>query len=163
MNIIAAADKNWGIGKDNSLLDHIPEDMKFFRETTSGKAVIMGKNTFLSFPGPKALPNRLNIVLTHDKSFDYPDVTVCDDLTKAIELACKQYNDEDIFIIGGESVYNAAEPFCNVAYITKIDKEYDADRHLADFDNLPQWRIATEEMVKTQKGIYITFVKYVRN
>ena len=69
MNIIAAADKLWGIGKDNRLLDHIPEDMKFFRETTKGKAVIMGKNTFLSFPNQKPLPNRLNIVLTRDESF----------------------------------------------------------------------------------------------
>lgn len=163
MNIIAAADKNWGIGKDNSLLDHIPEDMKFFRETTSGKAVIMGKNTFLSFPGPKALPNRLNIVLTHDKSFDYPDITVCDDLSKAVEIARKEYNDEDIFIIGGASVYAEAEPLCDVAYITKIDNEYDADRFLVDFDSLSDWRIATEEMIKTQKGLYITFVKYVRN
>lgn len=163
MNIIAAADKNWGIGKDNELLDHIPEDMKFFRQTTMGKAVIMGKNTFLSFPNQKPLPNRKNIVLTHDKSFDFEGIQVCEGLEAAINLAKKEYSDEDIFIIGGESVYFAAEPLCDVAYITKIDNEYPADKYMVNLDESENWRIATEEMIKTEKGIYITFVKYVRN
>ena len=162
MNMIAAVDKNWGIGKDNGLLDHIPEDMKFFRETTKGKAVIMGKNTFLSFPNQKPLPNRLNIVLTHDKTFGFEGIVVCDDLQKAVEIARESYADEDIFIIGGEAVYRAAEPLCSCAYITKIDNEYDADRFLVNLDKLPEWRVTSEEMMKTEKGIYITFVKYVR-
>ena len=144
MNIIAAADINWGIGKDNRLLDNIPEDMKFFRETTSGKAVIMGKNTFLSFPNQKPLPKRLNIVLTHDKSFAPEGVTVCESLEEAVEAAKAQYSDEDIFFIGGESVYKAAEKLCDTAYITKIDKAYDADRFLliAGF-NTDRWRQGT--------------------
>jgi dihydrofolate reductase len=160
--MIAAVDKNWGIGKDNGLLDHIPEDMKFFRETTKGKAVIMGKNTFLSFPNQKPLPNRLNIVLTHDKSFDFEGICVCDDLQKAVEIARESYADEDIFIIGGEAVYRAAEPLCDCAYITKIDNEYEADRFLVNLDKLPGWRIKSEEMIKTEKGIYITFTTYIR-
>ncbi len=162
MNLITAVDKNWGIGKDNNLLDHIPEDMRFFRETTKGKAVIMGKNTFLSFPNQKPLPNRLNIVLTHDKSFVREDIVVCDSLEKAIDEAKKSYNDEDIFIIGGDSVYACAEPFCNVAYITKIDNTYDADRFMVNLDEIGGWNIVSEECVKTEKGLNITFVKYVR-
>ncbi len=163
MNIIAAADLNWGIGKDNQLLDHIPEDMKFFRETTSGKAVIMGKNTFLSFPNQKPLPKRLNIVLTHDKSFAPEGVVVCDSIEKAIEIAKADYTDEDIFFIGGESVYNEAEKFCDTAYITKIDNSYDADRFLLNFDENTDWYIKNESMIKTEKGLYITFVTYKKH
>lgn len=160
MNIIAAADLNWGIGKDGDLLDHIPEDMKFFREKTMGKAVIMGKNTLLSFPNQKPLPKRLNIVLTHDESFCPEGVTVCKSMEDAIAKARQEYKDEDIFFIGGESVYRESEKFCDTAYITKIDKEYDADRFILNFDEIKEWQIANEEMIKTEKGLYITFVTY---
>ncbi len=160
MNIIAAADINWGIGKDGGLLDSIPEDMRFFREKTMGKVVIMGKTTFLSFPGKKALPKRTNIVLTHDKSFNAEDIIVCSGMEEAIDEAKKIASSEDIFFIGGEQVYREAVKFCDTAYITKIDKLYDADRFLVDFDSLTDWEIKTEEMQKTEKGIYITFTTY---
>lgn len=162
MNIIAAVDRNWGIGRNNGLLDSIPEDMKFFRETTKGKAVIMGKNTFLSFPEQKPLKNRLNIVLTHDKGFAREGILVSDSIEGAVELAAREYKSEDIFFIGGEAVYGKAVELCDTAYITKIENEYEADRFLVSFDKLNAWRIASEEMIKTEKGIYITFVKYVR-
>lgn len=160
MNIIAAADLNWGIGKDNQLLDHIPEDMKFFREKTTGSAVIMGKNTFLSFPNQKPLPKRLNIVLTSDKTFAPEGVTVCSSMEDAIEIAKKEYPSEKIFFIGGESVYRESEKYADTAFITKIDNEYEADRFLLNFDEKDNWYIASEEMMKTEKGIYITFVTY---
>ena len=130
MNIIAAADLNWGIGKDGDLLDHIPEDMKFFREKTMGKAVIMGKKTFLSFPNQKPLPKRLNIVLTHDESFCPEGVTVCKNMEDAIAEARKEYN---------------------------------ADRFILNFDEINEWHIANEEMIKTEKGLYITFVTYKKD
>lgn len=160
MNIIAAADLNWGIGKDGDLLDNIPEDMKFFREKTTGSAVIMGKNTFLSFPNQKPLPKRLNIVLTRDESFRPEGVTVCRSMDEAVEAAKKEYENEKIFFIGGESVYREAEKYADTAYITKIDKEYEADRFLLNFDENENWFISCEEMIKTEKGIYITFVTY---
>ncbi|MBQ9737033.1 MAG: dihydrofolate reductase [Clostridia bacterium] len=162
MNMIAAVDKNWGIGKDNELLDHIPEDMKFFRQTTTGKAVIMGKNTLLSFPGQKPLPNRLNIVLTHDKSFSKEGAVICHSVQDAVKEASQNFADEDIFVIGGAAVYAEMEPLCKTAYITKIDKEYQADKFLVSLDKLPEWKIESEERVQTEKGLYITFTKYVR-
>ncbi len=162
MNIICAVDKNWGIGKDNGLLDNIPEDMKFFRETTKGKAVIMGKNTFLSFPNQKPLPNRLNIVLTHDKAFAREGIVVCDSLERAVEIAKEAYKDEDIFIIGGDSVYRQAEPLCRVAYITKINKEYAADRFMVNLDEIKNWKTESEKKLRTEKGLDLTFAKYVR-
>lgn len=163
MNIIVAADKNWGIGKSGDLLDHISEDMKFFKDKTINKVVIMGKNTFLSLPNEKPLPERKNIVLTHDKTFKREGITVCESIEKAIEEAKRDYNDEDIFFIGGEQVYSAAVDFCNIAYITKIDNEYEADRFLVNFDELEGWHIKNEEMIKTKKGIYITFATYVKD
>lgn len=162
MNIIAAADINWGIGKNGELLDNIPEDMRFFREKTLGKVVIMGKTTFLSFPGQKALPKRKNIVLTHDKNFEREDIIVCSSIEDAVKEAEKYAQSEDIFFIGGEKVYREAVSFCGTAYVTKIDKEYDADRFLVNFDVLPDWEIKSEEMIKTEKGIYITFTTYLK-
>ncbi len=160
MNMIAAVDKNWGIGKDNGLLDHIPEDMKFFRETTKGKAVIMGRKTFLSFPNQKPLLNRLNIVLTRDKDFCPEGVVVCDNVEKAIAVAKESYADDDIFVIGGEVVYTEMEKLCKRAYITKIDKEYKADKFFPCLDEKPDWKIISEEMLKTEKGLWLTFVTY---
>lgn len=160
MNIIAAADKSWGIGKDGQLLDSIPEDMKFFREKTVGKVVIMGKNTFLSFPGQKALPKRLNIILTHDAGFSAENALVCADIESALKEARKEYDDADIFFIGGESVYREAVKYCDTAYITKIKKTYPADRFLVDFDSLTDWHIESENSVMTEKGIEISFVTY---
>ena len=161
MNIIAAVDKNWGIGKDNNLLDHIPEDMKFFRETTIGKAVIMGKNTLLSFPNQKPLPNRENIVLTHS-DLDIEDIEIFDDLKAAISFARELFEDDEIFVIGGESVYRQALPLCKKAYITKIDKEYEADRFMPNLDEDGAWKIANERKETTAKGIDITFTLYER-
>ncbi len=163
MNIIAAADKNWGIGKDGQLLDSIPEDMKFFREKTLGKAVIMGKNTFLSFPGQKALPKRLNIILTHDADFRAENTLVCGDIESALESARKEYDDADIFFIGGESVYREAVEYCDTAYITKIENEYPADRFLVNFDSLTDWHTESENKTMTEKGIEINFVTYRKN
>ena len=103
MNLIVAVDKNWAIGKDNKLLVSIPDDMKFFRETTSGKVVVMGRKTLESFPNGKPLKNRVNIVLTRDESYQVKDAIVVhskEELDK--ELA--KYNSDDIFVIGGESI-----------------------------------------------------------
>ncbi len=160
MNIIAAADLNWGIGNEGQLLDHISEDMKFFKEKTVGKAVIMGRKTFLSLPNEEPLPDRKNFVLTHDEGFEREGIVVCRSIEEAVGKAKSEFDDEDIFFIGGEKIYAQAIGLCDTAYITKIDREYEADRHIEDFDNLDGWRICSEEMIKTKKGIYITFTKY---
>ena len=162
MNIIAAVVRNWGIGKEGQLLDHISEDMRFFKEKTSNKAVIMGKNTFLSLPCQKPLADRMNIVLTRDMHFEAEGVKVCHSIEEAIKEAEKKFEGDEIFFIGGEQVYNAATEFCDTAFITKIDNEYEADRYLKNFDCLEGWKIKNEEMLNTKKGIYITFTTYVK-
>lgn len=130
LSLIVAVGKNREIGKDNKLLWHIPEDLKFFKEKTDGKTIIMGSNTFYSLP--KVLPNRHHIVLTLDE-YEFPsDVEVYhnfDDLLKNLEK-----KDEQMFIIGGAAIYNLFIDYVDSMYITEIDKEYDADRFFPEFD-----------------------------
>ena len=121
MNIIVAVDECWGIGKNNDLLFHIPEDMKFFRSMTVGKNVICGKNTLLSFPGGKPLPDRKHFVLTHGSLPESDQLVVVaslDDLLADIA----ELPEDDVIVIGGESVYRQLLPYCKKAYVTKIFK-----------------------------------------
>ena len=112
MNLIAAVDKNWAIGKDNKLLVSIPIDMKFFRETTTGKVVVMGRKTLESFPNGLPLKNRTNIVLTHNANYDGKGAIVVNTMEALLE-ELKKYNSEDIYVIGGEQIYKALLPYCD--------------------------------------------------
>ena len=132
MNLIAAVDNNWAIGFQNSLLVRIPEDQKWFRETTTGKAVIMGRKTLESFPNKAPLKNRTNIVITKDMDYKVDGAIVVHSIEESIEAA-KDFSDEDIFVIGGESIYRQMLPYCNVAHITKIDYAYQADAYKEKF------------------------------
>lgn len=161
MNLIAAVDRNWAIGCDNKLLVRIPEDQKWFRETTTGKAVIMGRKTLESFPGKAPLKNRLNIVLTSDKSFRADGAAVVHSVEEAIKAA-GDYDDKDIFVIGGESVYRQMLPYCNVAHITKIDYAYQADAYFPNLDEDKNWRITETSDEKTYFDLLYEFVKYER-
>lgn len=128
MNLIVAVDKNWAIGLHNKLLVSIPADMKFFRETTMGKVVVMGRKTLESFPGGQPLKKRTNIVLTSDQNYKVKDAVVVNSVEALLE-ELRQYNDEDIYVIGGESIYRQLLPYCKVAHITKIDHAYEADTY----------------------------------
>ena len=101
MKLIVAADRNWAIGKNNKLMWSIPADMKFFRETTQGKVVIMGRKTLESFPQGQPLKNRVNIVITRNPSYKVKDAVVVHSVEEAIEESRKY--DGDVFVIGGES------------------------------------------------------------
>lgn len=136
MNIIVAVDKNWAIGKDNDLLISIPEDMKHFRDKTLYNTVIMGQNTLDSLPNGKPLPKRTNVVLTEKKDLGN-DIVVCNSVAEVLDYVKKgilshQFIADDIFVIGGESVYRQLLPYCRYAYITRIDKEFEADRYFPE-------------------------------
>lgn len=161
MNIIVAADLDWGIGKSGDLLYSIPEDMRFFRTMTSGKTVIMGRATLESLPGGKPLPKRRNIILSRTLS-SVEGAEVCKTPEEIAELLSDTPG-ADVFVMGGESVYRDMLPFCDTAYITKIDARREADRHLVNFDELPDWEIAEKSEKKTaEDGIGFTFVTYKR-
>ncbi|WP_443771002.1 dihydrofolate reductase [Anaerostipes sp.] len=161
MNLIVNADKNWGIGKNNELLVHIPNDMKMFRQTTTGKVVVMGRKTLESFPNGMPLPNRTNIVLTTDQDYKAKGAIVVHSKEELLE-ELKKYPKEDIFIIGGESVYRMMLPYCTTAHVTKTDYAYDADTWFPNLDEMPDWKITAEGEEETYFDIEYQFLKYER-
>lgn len=159
MNLIAAVDKNWAIGKNNQLLVRIPMDQKFFRETTTGKVVVMGRKTLESFPNGLPLKNRTNIVLTRNESYKVKDAIVVHSMEELRE-ELKKYNSEDIYIIGGEQIYKALVDECDVAHITKIEYEYDADAYFPNLDEKPEWKIVADSEEQTYFDLEFFFYKY---
>lgn len=161
MNLIAAVDKNWAIGYKNELLVRIPEDQKWFRETTTGKAVIMGRKTLESFPNKSPLKNRLNVVITSDMNYSVPGAVVVHSIDEAVE-AVRDYADDDVYVIGGESIYRQMLPLCSTAHITKVDYAYQADAHFPNLDKEEGWKITETGDERTYFDIIYEFVKYER-
>ncbi len=147
ISAIAAMGRNREIGKNNDLLWHIPRDMKFFKETTRHKVVIMGRKNYESIP-PKfrPLPDRVNIIISRNPEFQAPECYVCTSLKEAI-LLCEELGEDDVFIIGGAQIYALAleELPINTLYITHVDATYpDAEAYFPDF-NQSEWK-TTEVM-----------------
>ena len=161
MNIIAAVDANWAIGYRNELLVKIPNDQKWFQKVTTGKVVVMGRKTMETFPNGMPLKNRTNIVLTGDRALRVKDAELVYGIEELLEKL-KQYNTEDVYVIGGESVYEELLPYCDTAYITKIDYTYQADRYFPNLDNDADWHIESESEEQTYFDLEYYFVKYVR-
>ncbi|QHQ63057.1 dihydrofolate reductase [Anaerocolumna sedimenticola] len=161
MNLIVAVDKNWAIGYQNKLLISIPEDMRFFRDETMNKVVIMGRNTLETFPGGRPLINRTNIVITSRPDFYVNDAIVVHSVEEALEVA-KDYKSEDVYVIGGASIYKQMLDYCDVAHITKIDYAYHADTYFPNLDEKPEWVIEAESDERTYYDIEYIFYKYVR-
>lgn len=160
MNLIVAVDKNWAIGKDNKLLIQIPEDLRFFRNETTDKVILMGRKTLESFPGGKPLKNRTNIVLTSNPDFKAEGVTAVHSIKEALE-ELKKYKREDIYIIGGQSIYEQFLDYCDIAHVTKIDYSYDADTYFPNLDEKPEWVITEISDERTYYDIEYMFCKYV--
>lgn len=159
MNLIAAVDKNWAIGNKNKLLVSIPADMKFFRETTTGKVVVMGRRTLESFPNGLPLKNRVNIVLTHDEGYRAPGAVIVPNLDRLHE-ELKNYKSEDIYVIGGETIYAQLLEECDTAHITKIDYEFEADAYFPNLDEKPEWRLAADSEEQTYFDLEYYFYRY---
>ena len=158
MNLIVAADKNWGIGKDNKLLVSIPSDMKFFRQETMGKVVVMGRKTLESLPGGKPLPNRKNIILSRDRSFSAEGCFVCHSVEALLNLC----GNDDVMVMGGAAIYQQLLPYCDSCYITKIDCAFDADAYMIDLDERDDFRLAWQSGWMEEKGISYQFTRYDR-
>ena len=159
MNLIAAAAKDWGIGRDNGLLFRIPRDMKFFRETTLHKVVVMGRKTLESFPGQKPLPNRTNIVLTQNPDYSAEGVLLCRSEAELLGLLAS-YDPEEVFVCGGAAVYRLLLPRCRLAYITRVDAAAPADSFLPDLDRDPAWILRESSAPMTDNGYTFTFNVY---
>lgn len=161
MNVIVAADHNWAIGKDNKLLVRIPADMKFFRETTTGKVVVMGRKTLESFPNGLPLKNRTNIVLTTNPSYQVKDAIVVHSKAE-LDQELKKYDSEDIYVIGGGSVYEMLLKECDIAHVTKINYTYEADTYFPNLDEDPEWELVADSEEQTYFDLEYYFLKYQR-
>lgn len=162
MNLIAAVDRHWGIGYKNKLLVSIPQDQKMFREETTGKVIVLGRKTLETFPNGLPLKNRTNIILTSNTNFKVKDAIIVHSLEELLE-ELKLYPSEDIYIIGGESVYKQMLPYCDTAHITKIDYNYEADAYLPNLDQMPEWSITGDSEEQTYFNIEYVFLRYERN
>ncbi|SFK50675.1 dihydrofolate reductase [Lachnospiraceae bacterium KH1T2] len=161
MIAIVAADANWGIGLRNDLLVRIPSDQKFFRETTTGKVVVMGRKTLESFPGKKPLPNRVNIVLTRNKDYAPEGVEVVHDIDELNKLI-SAYDKDDVYLIGGASIYKQLIGMCDKALVTKIDKVYEADTYFPNLDADEAWEMIEESDEQTYFDLIYHFCTYIK-
>lgn len=159
MNAIACVSKSWAIGRDNQLLFHLKEDMRRFRTLTLGGTVILGRRTLDSFPGGKPLPGRRNIVITRDRSFSRPGAESAHSLEDALKLTDPER--DDVWIIGGSSVYAAALSRCKRAYLTCVDADAEgADAFFPDLDRLPGWTAEETSAPVEENGVAYRFVTY---
>lgn len=161
MNIIVAVDKNWAIGKNNKMMWSIPADMRFFREKTTGHVVVMGRKTLESFPGGLPLKQRTNIVLSGNRNYQAKGALILHTPEELLEHL-KGYATEEIFIIGGESIYRQFLPYCDTAYVTKIDHAYDADTYFPNLDQMPEWKMTEASEEHTSFDLEFVFTKYER-
>ena len=159
MKMIAAVDRKWGIGYQNKLLVSIPEDMKNFRMITTGGIVVMGRKTLESFPGGIPLAERTNIILSKDKNYKLKNGIVVHSLEEALERL-QDYDTEDIYIIGGESIYRQFLPYVDEALITYIDYPYQADAYFPNLEQDEAWEMIEESEEHTYFNLEYYFRRY---
>ena len=173
MNIIVAVDKNWGIGYQGQLLEHIPEDLKYFKKLTQYNVVVMGRNTWESLPKKDSLPrlpNRINIIISNSMVSNgvmsiLGDLTVAMSLEAALNYICTSDRicGTDIFVIGGGQIYNALLPYCNRVYVTKIDKSHDnIDTFFPNLDETGEWEAIEDGPMASYNNVNYQFWHYDR-
>lgn len=161
MNLIAAVDRNWAIGNRGQLLVRIPNDHRMFRQETLDKVVVYGRKTLETFPLSQPLDRRENIILSTNPELKVRNAQVAHSIEELLEI-CSRYPSEEIYIIGGASVYRQMLPYCDTAHITKIDYAYEADAWFPDLDADPGWEITADSDEMTYFDIPYQFLKYER-
>lgn len=161
MNAIVVVDRSWAIGRENGLLFSLPTDMKRFRSLTTGGTVILGRKTLDTFPGGRPLPNRRNIVITHNPDFVREGAEVVPSTQAALELAAGEDPDK-LWVIGGGSVYTALLSRCKRAYLTQVDAQAEgADTFFPNLEKLPAWEVEHTSDPVTENGLTYRFVEYI--
>ena len=162
MQAILHCDRNWGIGKRNDLLFHLPKDMKFFRTSTTGKVVVMGSNTLLSFPGGKPLKGRTNIVLWPggDEKRAKEDGFIMVQSLSELFAEIAKYPPEDVFVIGGAMMYHTLLPYCDKVLLTKVDADGQAEVFFDNLDKLDNWQMTYQSEPQEDNGYVIRFTTY---
>ena len=160
MNLIVAVDKNWGIGYQGGLLCHLRGDLQFFKKTTMGHTVVMGRSTLESLPGGRGLPGRKNVVLTRQESFKAEGVEQVVHSVEALRALLEE--DPEAFIIGGAEVYAQMLPYCCTCFVTRIWQEFPADRYFPDLDVLEEFQVTWKSEMQEENGIKYQWYKYER-
>lgn len=161
MNLIAAVDRKWGIGNKRQLLVQIPADQKLFRQETTGKVIILGHRTLETFPQGMPLAGRTNIILSRDPDFKVKGADVVHSIEELME-ELKAYDSRDVYVVGGESIYQQLLPYCDTAHLTMIDHTYEADAHFPNLETDEEWVQTGESDEQTYFDLAYTFVKYER-
>ena len=161
MKLIAAVDKNWAIGYKGRLLASIRADQMNFKKLTIGKVVVLGRKTMDTFPGGRPLPQRRNIILSHNPNYSVKDAEVVHSKEELLELI-KDVDTDDVFIIGGESIYREFLPLCDTAVITKINYAYEADAYFPNLDADEEWECVEEGDEQTCFDMEFCFTTYKR-
>lgn len=159
MNLIVAVDHNWGIGSNGSLLVTLKKDLELFRNMTTNMVVIYGKETLKTFPNQKPLKNRTNLILSRDLNYTEENASIFHSIPELLDYV-KRFKEEDIFVIGGQSIYEQLLPYTKYAYVTKIDGIYNADRYFPNLDSLQNWELAQKGDVLSENGVTFQFTKY---
>ena len=173
MKAILSADRKWGLGYQGRLLVSIPSDLRFFRETTMGHVVVMGRKTLATLPAGQPLKGRTNIILSRDPEWTVRGATVVHSIKELMEVL-KPYEDDDIYVAGGGEIYRQLLPYCDTAYVTRIDMTYQADtffcllytspspRDVEELDESPDWEMVEEGDEQTCFDIEFYFTEYRR-
>jgi dihydrofolate reductase len=159
--MIVAVDANWAIGNKGSLLVRIPADHKMFRNETIGKTVVLGRKTLETFPQKQPLSGRTNIILTRNPDYKAGDALIAHSLEELLGML-KDIPDEEIYIIGGSSVYDMMLPYCDTVHVTKIDHEYEADAYFPNLDESDEWGIEADSDEQVYFDLTYRFLKYRR-
>ena len=161
MNLIVAVDRNWAIGNKGQLLVRIPGDHRMFRQETLDKVIVYGRKTLETFPMAQPLDRRINIVLSANPDYKVKNAVVVHSIEELMwEL--RSYPSEDIYIIGGESIYRQLLPYSDTAHITKIDYAYEADAYFPNLDEALEWEVTADSDEQTYFDIAYSFVRYER-
>ena len=159
MELIVAVDRDWAIGRGEQLLFSIPEDLARFKALTLGKAIVYGRKTMATFPGGKPLPGRANYVLTHHPEQIPAPAKGFDSVESLLEAAERE---QELFVVGGQQVYEQLLPLCRGAWVTRIDARGGGDRFFPDLDRMPEWQLAEASAWKDWQGLRFRFCHYLR-
>jgi dihydrofolate reductase len=158
---IVAVDNNWGIGYNGDLLEHIPEDLKYFKQLTTNHVVVMGRKTWDSLP-VKPLKDRLNLVVTTGER-QYAEMTCFIGMAETMARLAHVDDDEEWFIIGGSSIYEQLLPLCDRVYVTKIYKNHEnVDAYFPNLDESEEWAPAACQPIQDYKDLTYQFWQYDR-
>lgn len=161
MQFIVAVDKNWGIGKGGGMLDHLPKDLAFFKEKTQHHVIVMGRKTLESFPGKRPLPNRLNVVLTENQDYEAPEGVVLVHSLTELDNYLKSLGRDDVFLVGGASLYRKLLDACSAGYVTHIDHAYEgAEVYFPNLDEEAHWQLSEKVGEDTEKDKHLSFCLY---